>query len=84
MTTDKKLETLISFLENNGITVKSDRGDFKGGIVRYHDDKFLYLNRKLDTEARIKLIIDEIKEMKLNPDVFDETVSEIIRSDAEK
>ncbi|MCB0282453.1 MAG: hypothetical protein KDF60_07725 [Calditrichaeota bacterium] len=84
MTTEKKLEILISFLENNGITVKSDRGDFKGGMVRYHDDKFLYLNRKLDSESRIKLIIEEIKEMQLNPDVFDDTVSEIIRSDTEK
>ena len=79
MSIDKQLQLLVSFLESNDINVKSDRGNFKGGLVRYHHDRFMYLNRKLDTEGKIKLSIKEIQELNLNKDEFDDEVLSIIK-----
>ena len=79
MSIDKQLQLLVSFLESNDINVKSDRGNFKGGLVRYHHDRFMYLNRKLDTEGKIKLIIKEIQELNLNKYEFDDEVLSIIK-----
>ena len=79
MVPDKQLQVLISFLENRDINVKSDRGNFKGGLVRYYNDRFMYLNRKLDTEAKIKLIIQEITDLNLDKDAFDDEILNIIK-----
>ena len=78
MNYEKQLQTLISFLESRDINVKSDRGNFKGGLVRYHQDKYLYLNRKLDIEARIKLIIEEIKDLNIKHSEIEESVLNIL------
>ncbi len=77
MNYEKQLQTLISFLESRDINVKSDRGNFKGGLVRYHQDRYFYLNRKLEPEARIKLIIEEIKDLNLKQSEIDESVLKI-------
>jgi hypothetical protein len=79
MIIDKQLQILVSFLESRDINVKSDRGNFKGGLVRYHDDRFMYLNRKLDPEAKIKLIVKEIQELNLSKDEFDDEILNIIK-----
>ena len=78
MNYEKQLQTLISFLESRDINVKSDRGNFKGGLVRYHQNKYLYLNRKLDIEARIKLIIEEIKDLNIKHSEIEESVLNIL------
>lgn len=78
MDLEKQYQTLVSFLENLDINVKSDRGNFKGGLVRYHKDKFLYLNRKLDLDARLKIIIREIKELNLDQNSIGENVQKIL------
>ena len=75
---EKQLQTLVSFLESIDINVKSDRGNFKGGLVRYRQDKFLYLNRKLDIETKIKLIINEINDLQLDKKNIEENVLEIL------
>ena len=79
MVIEKQLQALVSFLENRDINVKSDRGNFKGGLVRYYNDKFMYLNRKLDTAAKIKLIVREIQERNLSSDDFNEEILNIIK-----
>jgi len=75
---EKKLQKLIAFLEARGVSVKSDRGNFKGGLVRYYDDHYFYLNRRLDIEARINLILEEITKLDLEPADIDEEISEIL------
>ena len=77
MTDEQKLKKLISFLEGIDIGVKSDRGNFKGGLVRYYDEKSIYLNRRLDTEARLRLIVNEIKQLNID-ESFDEDILKII------
>ena len=78
MTTEQKLQKLILFLESKDINVKSDRGNFKGGFVRYHSDKYLYLNRKLDIESKIKIISNEINALKLDPHEIDKETQAIL------
>ncbi|KAA3608427.1 MAG: hypothetical protein D8M58_19285 [Calditrichaeota bacterium] len=84
MNNDQTFQKLVSFLESNDITVKSDRGNFKGGIVRYYEDKYLYLNRKLDTESKIKLIIKEIEDLNFDASEINEDILEIIKHNNEK
>ena len=48
-------------------------------MVRYYQDDYLYLNRKWDTEAKIKLILKEIKELNFDEDEIDEDVLEMIK-----
>lgn len=78
MTNEQILNSLIAFLESNDITVKSDRGNFKGGIVRCYDELYLYLNRKWDTDAKIKLILSEIKQMDLNLDILEDEIKTLL------
>ncbi len=63
------LDQLLELLEKMSITVRYDRGFFKGGLVRYKDHLILYLNRKSETQNKIDLIIDELKNIKI-PDEF--------------
>ena len=81
MNDEQKLQKLISFLESKDITVKSDRGNFKGGLVRYYEDKYLYLNRKLDTNAKIVLILKEIKELNFAENEMEEDILALIKHD---
>ncbi|RMH62252.1 MAG: hypothetical protein D6677_10265 [Calditrichaeota bacterium] len=61
MTQEQKLQKLIALLESYNIPVKSDRGNFRGGLVRYRDAYYFYMNRKLDVDAKIRLIEREFK-----------------------
>ncbi len=63
MDENKILEELIVLLEKLSIPVKQDRGDFKGGLIRYHDETCFYINRKAEATAKINLILEELKRM---------------------
>ena len=83
MTDDQKLQKLILYLENHEIPVKTDRGNFRGGIVRYHDEQIMYLNRRLDTSAKIRIITSEfeqlLKDENKQPDTeFKQLLKEIV------
>ena len=62
MSAELILKQLLEILEKQDITVKYDRGNFKGGLVKYNQQELLYLNRKEDFEERIKLVLSELKE----------------------
>jgi len=70
------LEELIRLLEQHAIPVKQDRGNFKGGLIRYHDEQVFYLNRKTETAMKINLILEELKHM----DISQENLSEDLRN----
>ncbi len=83
MTDDQKLQKLILYLENHEIPVKTDRGNFRGGIVRYHDEQIMYLNRRLDASAKIRIITNEfeqlLKDENKQPDAeFEQLLKEIV------
>lgn len=78
VTYDQVLEDLIRTLEAQSITVKYDRGNFRGGLVRYHDCTCFYLNRRATVEEKIRTIISELKQMSLSGIILDETISDWI------
>ena len=57
------LNELIALLDALGINVKYDRGNFQGGLVKYENNDFFYINRKAKTETKINTIIDELKNL---------------------
>lgn len=59
------IDELQNILKEHGIDIKYGRGYFEGGICRYKDNQYLYLNRAQDVDNHISLIISEIKKMKL-------------------
>lgn len=65
MEKEQLLEQLISIIEQLSVTVKYDRGNFKGGLVRYHEDNYFYINRKADIDVKIQTIINELKQVQI-------------------
>lgn len=59
------LEQLINIIEKLSVTVKYDRGNFKGGLVRYHEDNYFYINRKADIDVKIQTIVNELKQVQI-------------------
>jgi len=70
------LNQLIELIETLSVTVKYDRGNFKGGLVRYREDNFFYINRKADIDIKLQTIINELKQIQIP----DELLSSDIRS----
>jgi hypothetical protein len=65
MNNDFVIDELRNILKERGIDIKYGRGYFEGGICRYKDNQYLYLNRAQDVGNHISLIISEMKKMKL-------------------
>ena len=65
MEKEQLLEQLILIIEQLSVMVKYDRGNFKGGLVRYHTDKYFYINRKADIDVKIQTIINELKQVQI-------------------
>ena len=63
--TEHILNELISLLDKLSINVKYDRGNFQGGLVKYENNDFFYINRKAKTETKINTIIDELKNLNI-------------------
>ena len=56
-------EELQKILSEQGIEIKYGRGYFEGGICRYKDSKYFYLNRAQDIEKM------NIENLKCSPDL---------------
>jgi hypothetical protein len=67
-------------LEKLIIPVKQDRGNFKGGLVRYHDEKYFYINRKADISAKINLILEEIRQIDIPQSLISEELKKYLES----
>ena len=78
MQKEKILEELLNLLERLSFTVKYDRGNFRGGLVHYHDHSYFYLNRRSETEAKINIIIDELKQLEIPEEILTVEIKEIL------
>ncbi len=62
MEQDQLLEEFLRVLGNMSIVIKYDRGNFHSGFYRYREQNCLYLNRKSDTETKLKTIIEGLSD----------------------
>lgn len=69
---EEVLKQLLDLLEKLSINVRYDRGFFYGGLVRYKDQLYLYLNRKSETMQKIEIIVDELKYIHVPEDLISE------------
>lgn len=65
MDSEKLLEQLLQLIEQLSVTIRYDRGNFKGGLVRYKDDNLFYINRKTDVDHKIQTIVNELKQVQI-------------------
>jgi len=71
----KELEQLLDGL---GIGLKFRKGYFKGGLCRYRDDKYIYLNRTDKKEHQISIILSELEDMDLEGIKLPQTIKELL------
>ncbi len=69
---EEVLKQLLDLLEKLSINVRYDRGFFHGGLVRYKDQLYLYLNRKSETMQKIETIISELKYIQIPEELISE------------
>lgn len=62
---EKQLYALLDLLEKLSIQVKYARGYFHGGLVRYRDQLFLYLNRAAKPGNKVEVIVTELQYIKI-------------------
>jgi hypothetical protein len=70
-----ELEELLLELS---ITIKYGRGYFKGGLCRYKDEKYLYLNRSDDKDKHISIILSELENIDLTGVKINKTIGELL------
>ncbi|MEJ2054068.1 MAG: hypothetical protein P8X42_09130 [Calditrichaceae bacterium] len=85
ITNEQILDELISLLDRMGIVVKYDRGNFQGGLVKYQDNDYFYINRKAETETKINTILEEIKNLDIPSNLISNEIKMLLENDkAEK
>jgi hypothetical protein len=65
MSNESMFEELQTILSEQGIEIKYGRGYFEGGVCRYKDSKYFYLNRAQDIENHVLLMVSEVKKMNI-------------------
>jgi retron-type reverse transcriptase len=81
---DKQLFTeLEELLLELSIKIKYGRGYFIGGLCRYKEDKYIYLNRSDDKDKHISIILSELENIDLSGIKLNKTIGELLsKSDA--
>lgn len=83
MNEDKIFKELEELLGRLSIKIKYGRGYFKGGLCRYRQEQYIYLNRTENKEKHISLILSELEKMDLKGIDLSETVEEfLLKSEA--
>ncbi len=75
MDKEKIFADLLTLLDELSVTVKYDRGNFKGGLVKYREDSLYYVNRKADIDAKIQNIVNELKQIDIPRDLLSEEIA---------
>ena len=78
MNEDKIFKELEELLGKLSIKIKYGKGYFKGGLCRYREEQYIYLNRTEDKEKHISLILSELEKMDLKDIDLSQTVEEIL------
>ena len=78
MDDDQVFKELEEFLDKLAIKIKYGRGYFKGGLCRYKEDKYLYLNRSDDKDRHISIILSELENLDLNGIELSKSIKELL------
>jgi len=81
---EKQLTLLLDLLDKLSIQVKYARGYFHGGLVRYKDRMFLYLNRAAKTRHKIEVIANELQYIRISPDLLTPEIRRILKNEGEQ
>ena len=65
MNNEEVFAELQEILKEFEVEIKYGRGYFEGGLCRYNEGQFIYLNRAKDLDNHIALIISELKNFDL-------------------
>lgn len=75
---EELLEALQELFQKLSVQVRFGKGYFTGGLCRYKDQKYLYLNKSQDIDQQIALMITEIKKLDLNGVDIKPTISKLL------
>ena len=78
MDDDQVFKELEELLDKLAIKIKYGRGYFKGGLCRYKEDKYLYLNRSDDKDRHISIILSELENLDLNGIELSKSIKELL------
>jgi len=66
MNDEEVLSQLQEVLDELNIELKYGRGYFEGGLCRYRESRYIYLNRAQNIENHISVILTELRKMNLD------------------
>ena len=72
----KEIEALLAELN---IELKYARGYFRGGLVRYKEKSYLYLNRAGDIDTHLTILISELKKVDLTSVPVSSEIRELLK-----
>ena len=72
------MEALQELFHELSVQVRFGKGYFTGGLCRYKDQTYLYLNKSQDIDQQIALMITEIKKLDLNGVDIKPTISRLL------
>ena len=79
MNDDEVFAELEAILKEFEVEIKYGRGYFEGGLCRYNNGQYIYLNRAKDRENHISLIISELKKFDLQGIKFSTELGNLLR-----
>ena len=81
---EKILSELEDFIRKQGITLRYERGDFKGGYCVLKEQRLVVVNRRLDTARKISLLAKSIIEMGVDLESLDGKLRDVVENELVK
>ena len=78
MEDNQVFKELEEFLDKLSIKIKYGRGYFRGGLCRFKEEKYLYLNRSDDKDKHISIILSELENIDLKGIELSKSIGELL------
>ena len=62
---------LAEILSQNGLSVRYEKGSFKGGYCILDDQKIVVINKFYPLESRVNILIEVLRQVEIDPMVLD-------------
>jgi hypothetical protein len=84
---EKELETFLEELKKTavalGITVRFEKGDFKGGYCIVKENKIIVINKLTQTQRKVIILATALKELGIDENLLSPKLKEFIEEMAE-